>query len=158
MIEIRRMEPDEYAACGEILRSLPDWFGIEQAIVEYVRDVRSMETWIAEAESEVIGFLTLNRHNDCSAEIQVMAVRERFHGQGVGRRLVDRAERILRSAAVEFLQVKTLAPSGASAAYERTRLFYEAMGFRPLEENSQWGEGNPCLVMVKHLLCRGNSA
>ena len=27
--------------CNEVLRSLPDWFGIEEAIVEYVQDVKS---------------------------------------------------------------------------------------------------------------------
>jgi hypothetical protein len=31
-------------------------------------------------------------------------------------------------------------------------LFYEAVGFKPLEETSQiWDEHNPCLIMVKKL-------
>lgn len=152
-VEIRRMKAHEDESCGEILRSLPDWFGIEQAIVDYVQDIQTMDTWVAEADGEIVGFLTLNRHNEHSAEIQVMAVVDSRHGRGIGRRLVERAEQVLRTRSVEFLQVKTLAPSRSSAAYERTRAFYEAMGFRPLEENSLWGDTNPCLVMVKHLPC-----
>ena len=31
--------------------------------------------------------------------------------------------------------------------------FYERLGFTPLEENDLWGEVNPCLILVKHLVC-----
>jgi GNAT superfamily N-acetyltransferase len=80
-----------------------------------------------------------------------MAIAESYHGQGCGRQLIEHTEQILRSRSVEFLQVKTLAPSRPSEHYERTRGFYEHMGFKPLEENQLWGEQNPCLIMVKHL-------
>ena len=64
---------------------------------------------------------------------------------------VEHVEALLRPRGVELLQVKTLGPSRPSAAYARTRGFYEHLGFRPLEENALWGEVNPCLIMVKHL-------
>jgi hypothetical protein len=36
--------------------------------------------------------------------------------------------------------------------YDRTRRFYEAVGFLPLEETTAfWGPDNPTLVMVKVL-------
>ena len=41
---IRPMEPGEHIACGQILRSLPDWFGLEESIVQYVIDLQRMET------------------------------------------------------------------------------------------------------------------
>jgi ribosomal protein S18 acetylase RimI-like enzyme len=48
------------------------------------------------------------------------------------------------------MQVKTLGPSRPDEHYAKTRAFYEALGFRPLEEFKQiWDENNPCLVMVK---------
>jgi hypothetical protein len=51
--------------------------------------------------------------------------------------------------------VKTLGPSRRSERYERTRRFYEARGFVPLEELAGfWDENNPCLILVKHLSCR----
>jgi ribosomal protein S18 acetylase RimI-like enzyme len=50
------------------------------------------------------------------------------------------------------MQVKTLGPSNPDPGYARTRAFYEALGFRPLEELKQiWDEQNPCLIMVKQL-------
>ncbi len=148
---IRRLGSGEDLHCEQILRGLPDWFGIEEAIGNYARDIQTMPTWVAEADGKVVGFLTLNRHNEHSAEIHVMAVAGAYHGQGCGRQLVEHAEQVLRTGSVEFLQVKTMAPSSPDTYYARTRGFYEHMGFKPLEENRMWGEQNPCLIMVKHL-------
>jgi predicted N-acetyltransferase YhbS len=84
-----------------------------------------------------------------------MAVRREHHRKGVGRALVQDAEQEARRQGVEFLQVKTLGTSRPSPEYEATRQFYEAVGYRPLEEfpaDELW-PGNPCLLMVKHLSC-----
>lgn len=140
------------AVADEILRLLPDWFGIEEAIVEYVRAVEVMPTFLAHVGDEVAGFASINRHNDYAAEIHVIGVRGPHHRTGIGRALVEHAERWLADQGVEYLQVKTLGPSRPDAHYERTRLFYEAMGFRALEElKTLWGERLPCLLMVKKL-------
>ncbi len=152
---IRPLRAGEHDACERILRALPDWFGIESAIVEYVADLQAMETWVAEVAGTPSGFLCLKAHSAFAAEIHVMAVSEEWHGLGHGRRLVEHAEAALRTRAVEFLQVKTLAASHASVHYAGTRAFYERLGFLPLEENRLWGDANPCLVMVKHLRCLG---
>ncbi|MCA9750563.1 MAG: GNAT family N-acetyltransferase [Gemmatimonadetes bacterium] len=152
-VTLRPMRADEAAACEGILRDLPDWFGIEEAIVSYRRDIESLETWVAETGEGVAGFLTLKPHNEHSAEIQVLAVRAPLHARGVGRALVEHAEGLLRTRRVDFFQVKTLGPSRSNANYDRTRGFYLRMGFLPLEENKLWGEGNPCLILVKHLAC-----
>jgi len=150
---IRPMRRGEEAACEGILRALPDWFGIEEAILEYVRALTTLETWVADVGGAVVGFLAIKQHNGCSAEIHVMAVTPESHGRGCGRRLIEHAERALRSRSIEFLQVKTLSPSRVDAPYERTRGFYRHMGFLPFEENNAWGDANPCLIMVKHLPC-----
>ena len=50
------------------------------------------------------------------------------------------------------MQVKTLGPSHPSERYARTRTFYEALDFIPLEETTSfWGVGNPCLILVRVL-------
>ena len=149
----RRLQPGEADVCEQILRSLPDWFGIEDAIVQYRRDLDRMETLVAVLGEEVIGFLAIHEHNAHSAEIHVVAIRPESHRRGIGRALFAHAEGLLRGRSIEFLQVKTLGPSRPDKSYDRTRDFYMAMGFRPLEENKLWGERNPCLIMVKHLAC-----
>jgi GNAT superfamily N-acetyltransferase len=151
---IRRLAPGESAVCERMLRDLPQWFGIEEALVSYVRDTETMETWMACAgDAGPVGFVTLRRHNEHSAEIQVMAVSPAWHRRGVGRALVKHAESVLCERGVDFLQVKTLGPSRPNEHYARTREFYRSMGFVPLEENRLWGEVNPCLILVKHLEC-----
>lgn len=52
---------------------------------------------------------------------------------------------------IRLLEVKTLGASHPDAGYARTRHFYEKQGFLPLEETDLWGEGTPCLIMVKPL-------
>jgi N-acetylglutamate synthase-like GNAT family acetyltransferase len=150
---IRLATRGDSETCEGILRSLPDWFGIEEAIVRYRSDIEQMETYVAESNQGIVGFLTLNQHNVHTAEIQVMAVSETVHGQGIGRSLVGHAESLLRSRSTEYLEVKTLGPKRVNEHYERTRRFYLALGFRPVEENNLWGEVNPCLILIKHLSC-----
>jgi GNAT superfamily N-acetyltransferase len=138
--------------CEPIIRSLPDWFGIEEPIVQYAIDIDHLPTFTATVEDQVIGFLTIKQHNPYAAEVYVMGVLINWHRQGVGRALLALAQDWLRQEKVEYLQVKTLAPSHPDEDYARTRAFYLAVGFRPLEElTGLWNEENPCLLMIKRL-------
>ena len=74
--------------CESILRRLPLWFGIESAIVDYVNDVKRMQTWVVYENDQVIGFASVNRHFPESAEIHVMGILQEYHGQGIGSRLI----------------------------------------------------------------------
>lgn len=136
--------------CVTILRALPQWFGMEQSIINYGVDMTHLPTFVAQLETEVIGFLTLKRHTAYAAEIWVMGVRPEHHRQGIGKALVAHAEHYLRQQNVEYLQVKTISAVDDSPNYAKTRAFYEAVGFRPLEELTElWSEENPCLQMIK---------
>jgi GNAT superfamily N-acetyltransferase len=138
--------------CIPILRALPDWFGIEEAILNYAREIEHLPTFLAKTDGGVLGFLSLKKHNLFSAEIYVMAVRPDDHRDGIGRALVESADSYARGLGVEYMQVKTLGPSRPNEEYARTRAFYEAMGFRPMEEFTRiWDEFNPCLIMIKSL-------
>lgn len=151
-VQIVELRPAHATRCEEILRALPAWFGIEEAIQHYLRDIARLQTLGAVDGERVLGFLTLKRHFEKAAEIHVMAVQPGGRRRGLGRRLVVRAEDDLRRAGVAFLQVKTLSPSRPDSAYEQTRAFYHALGFVPLEEfPTLWGERNPCLQLIKRL-------
>ena len=149
---IRPIGAADVGACEEILRALPEWFGIEESIVGYVEDLKSMPGFAAVADGGVAGFLALREHNALASEVQVMGVLPELHRRGVGRCLLEAAEESLRLRGVRLLQVKTLAASDPDPRYARTREFYAAMGFVPLEETAAfWGEDNPTLIMVKAL-------
>jgi GNAT superfamily N-acetyltransferase len=146
-------------ACDSILRDLPEWFGIESAIEHYVQACQSLPTLIAQMAEQPVGLLALKQHSSYAAEVYVMAVRPHFHRKGIGKALLIEAEKYLAKCGVEYLQVKTLAPSHPSSHYASTREFYTAMGFKPLEEfPTLWGAENPCLIMVKCLACRTHSS
>lgn len=135
-----------------ILRALPDWFGIEQAIVDYARAADALPTFIVEGEGEVVGFLTVKPTSAHAVEVHVMAVVPGEHRRGAGRALVERAATYARAEGFKLLHVKTLAASDPYAPYAITRAFYAAVGFLPLEELPQvWGPENPCLLMVRVL-------
>lgn len=139
--------------CERILRSLPEWFGIEQAIVDYVRAINQLPTFLArDGNGEAIGFMSVKQHFPLAAELYVLGIRAEHHRRGVGRMLLEAVEAWLGRDGVRVLQVKTLSPARASAAYDATRRYYETMGFIPIEEfPTLWGERNPCLMMAKVL-------
>jgi len=136
--------------CRRILITLPTWFGIPASVEDYVAAADRSPTVIASLGDEDVGLLTLLRHSRYAAEVYVMAVLPEFHRQGIGRALLGHAETMLAADGVEFLQVKTLAPSKPYDGYDKTRTFYLAYGFRPLEEfRDLWDEENPALQMIK---------
>ena len=53
---------DRTTDCEAILRSLPQWFGIERALLMYARDSSTMPTFALQDGSELMGFLTLREH------------------------------------------------------------------------------------------------
>jgi GNAT superfamily N-acetyltransferase len=151
-LKVRQLESEDISSCERILHSLPDWFGIEKANEAYIKSLSSLPAYVAVINDEVVGFIAAKLHNDLSAEIHVLAVEAGLHRQGVGQALVHRIESCLKKHGVVLLQVKTLGPSRPDEGYHRTRMFYEALGFLPLEETTSfWGPEQPCLILVKCL-------
>ncbi len=140
--------PDAVAA---LLAELPEWFGIEAANHAYVEEARSLPTVVAIHDAQVVGACLVRRHFPEAAEIELLAVRSSHHRHGIGRQILERVEADARAHGVELLQVKTLGPSAQYEPYERTRRFYRAVGFLPLEEHLHLWANDPCLVMVKPL-------
>lgn len=137
--------------CEGILRGLPLWFGIESAIVDYVKNVAEMETWAA-MDSGVVGFLSLKKHNPKTAEIYVMGVLSDHQGRKIGSQLIETAEESLKAQGFQFLTVKTLSESRPDEHYDKTRRFYLKYGFTPVEEfPTLWDQDNPCLMLVKNV-------
>ncbi|WP_229674176.1 GNAT family N-acetyltransferase [Nakamurella endophytica] len=136
-----------------LLAGLPEWFGIPQAVEDYVAAAGRLPTVLArDRTGVVVGALLLDRHYAESAEIHLLAVDRRLHRHGIGTALIAAAERAVRADGAVLLSVKTLGPSRPDPGYDATRRFYRARGFLPVEELHGLWEGNPCLVMVKPLL------
>ena len=149
-LEIRRDVRDA-ARVESILRELSEWFGIEDALVDYVAKSMRLPNLAAMDGDRIVGICLLSHHTKYAWEIDLLAVERARHRLGIGSSLVAAAEADAMSHGVEFLQVKTLGPSMESSEYAATRLFYEALGFRALEEIEGLWPGNPCLILIKHL-------
>ncbi len=146
------IEKSKSEICEKILRSLPKWFGIESAILDYIKDVQDMPMLVAKDDSGVIGFLALNRHNKYTAEVHVMGILPQFHRQKIGQQMILHAEEYLRQKGYQYMTVKTLSESRPNEEYDRTRKFYLGVGFLPVEEfKTLWGEHNPCLLLIKNV-------
>jgi N-acetylglutamate synthase-like GNAT family acetyltransferase len=134
-----------------ILRALPDWFGIESALQDYVEHARSHPVIGAWCDQRVVGIVVVQSTSEVACEVHLLAVDPGLHRRGVGRALMTAVEQQLTDSPARLLHVKTLGPSYPDAHYARTRAFYESVGFLPMEELHDFWPGNPCLIMVKSL-------
>lgn len=147
--ELDRPVPDDVES---LLGTVPEWFGQPESNDEYIEAAHSVETWtVRDCEGRLVGVTLIDRHFSHVAEVHLMVVQRSMHGTGVGTAMLRAVEDDARRRGVQLLQVKTLGASHPDPGYARTRHFYERCGFLPLEETTLWGEGTPCLIMVKPL-------
>ncbi|MEX0807630.1 MAG: GNAT family N-acetyltransferase [Dongiaceae bacterium] len=153
-------EPDPLqraSLCRDILATLPDWFGIPEAVENYIVEAAALPMLVAretgqDGASDAIGFATITVENADTIDLHLIAIRPAAHRRGVGRRLLEAVGALARQGGYKFLSVKTLAPSIEDANYAATRAFYEANGFEPQEILPDlWAPDTPCLVMRKTL-------
>lgn len=143
---------DAKEQCEAILRSIPQWFGIEEALVHYVSDTSVLPTFAIQSPGRLEAFVTLREHFPKAWEVHCMAVRADARRKGHGKALMIHAEDWLVGQSVDVLQVKTVAQKKAPSPYDETRPFYYAMGFTPLEIFPElWAPQNPCLQLVKFI-------
>ena len=136
-----------------VLRNLPEWFGIEESIQKYMDQVKNKCFFAVKIGDKPIGFISIKDHNKYTSEIYVLGLLKEFHGKGIGKKLLNKVVRKLeQQKSKKFLTVKTLSDLHPDKYYKKTRKFYNEMDFYPLEEIKElWGEGNPCLYMIKIL-------
>jgi len=116
----------------------------------YVDAFGRRPTWVIPCDEGITGFLSLEVHGPSAAEIAVAAVRPELHRNGIGSKLVRRAEDYCRDRGIRYLQVKTLDSCRESPEYDATRRFWLGVGFEPLETFPElWDSSNPALQLVK---------
>ncbi len=152
---IRPLSPADADTCDAIVLSLPYHFGHEGGRAECAEAVRTQPGLVAEEAGEVVGFLTLVRHDPKSAEISWMAVRSDRRRRGHGRALVERAVADLAADGAELLSLLTMAESEPEDRetdnYAETRAFYRALGFVPLRELALEGWDDRAVIMARPL-------
>lgn len=152
-MEIRRIDVDaeKRVIARSVLEALPDWFGIPEAIEEYIAGSDGKPFFAACDEEKPVGFLYLKETGKHTAELAVMGVLEAYHRRGIGRALFEQAKNEAKRAGYEFLQVKTV-EMGRYDDYDATNRFYLALGFKEFEVlPTLWDACNPCQIYVMAL-------
>ena len=152
-IFIEELKEQKSETCRKILESLPEWFGIPEATDAYVKGVVDLPMLVAKDQSGlIVGFIALKPQTSSAIEAYVLGIRPEWHRKGCGYLLFEAAENMARELGAKVLTVKTLAETNPNPHYRATRLFYEAMGFDPIEVfPTLWSPENPCLLMAKTL-------
>ena len=126
------LEPDP-ARKRELQQSLtaalPAWFGRPESNAHYADQAEILDGYVAESNGTRCGLLLVKWSGAVSAEIYWMGVDPTFHRAGVGRALTEAAIEAARRRGVTYLFALTLHPDIPNEPYQRTRRFYEAMGF-----------------------------
>ena len=148
-MQVREISQEDVAACESILAGLPEWFGIPEANRHYVDGLSALPSAVAIREGAVVGFVSIRDHGHGSAEIEIMAVHRASHRSGVGRSLFRWVVEWCRQHDFLWLHVKTRGPSTPDPSYEKTREFWESVGFSRLFESlTHWGPEDAALVLV----------
>ena len=152
MIEIREVRDanQKMAVVAQVLKDLPEWFGIPESTQAYIEGAKDLQVWAAFQESDLLGFVSLSYSSEDCAEIDCLGVKKAHQGREIGSQLLAALESEA-SKNVDFLQVKTVA-EGSNKDYDRTNVFYRSLGFKKLEIFPQlWGPQNPCQILIKKM-------
>ena len=127
-LQIRDGIEADHQSVLSIAKALPQWFS-DKGVKEIAQDLSYEHLLIAEESSEIVGFLSYYTYNGVG-HLAWIGVLPEFHRCGMGTRLVEEFERRMSADRIQVLELKTLSDSEEHEPYERTRRFYEKMGFR----------------------------
>ncbi len=136
--------------CKDILRDLPEWFGIEESTREYIDTVVKYPFIAFYDGDEAVGFYSLREENAHTLDMYVLGVKKKYHNSGVGTKLQNFVFEYAKEKGYKQCIVLTLSSKHKDPGYALTRKFYHKMGFIDLYETDKiWDEFNPTLIMVK---------
>lgn len=126
-------------ACRHIAASLPEWFGIPEANERYAQGVKERLCLGYIDNGQCLGMLCLEFPFPATANIYWMGVKKDAHGKGIGKALMQSAERLCLEKNIYSLTVETLSPKENDSNYLNTFRFYVGAGFKPLFELHTYG-------------------
>ena len=87
-IEEVKDEDQKMAVVDEVLKDLPEWFGIPESTQAYIEGAKDLQVWAAYQESDLTGFVSLYSSSEECAEIDSLGVTKAKQGRGIGSHLL----------------------------------------------------------------------
>jgi GNAT superfamily N-acetyltransferase len=128
VLMIRAYTPADEPGVLAVAEDLPEWFTPQARQVSIPIDLRHQVAFVAAEEGVVVGFISLYV-SEGKLTIGWLGVLKRRHRNGIGRKLLGKAEETARVMGVAEVAVSTLGDKVQYAPYDQTRRFYLASGF-----------------------------
>jgi ribosomal protein S18 acetylase RimI-like enzyme len=151
-MDIQIIKASDYKAALDIARKNSHFFN-SSGLKTMKEDFKIGFLFGAYDRQELVGFICFKELNEKAVELAWMAVEPEYKGKGVGTSLVNEGLKLL-SKKYYICEMKTLSEIDPDPEYAKTRIFYQKLGFIPLETINPypgWGKGNPCQIFVKIL-------
>ncbi|MBN1222398.1 MAG: GNAT family N-acetyltransferase [Candidatus Aminicenantes bacterium] len=106
----------------------PEWF-TEKALENIPRDIQFARCFVVESDRKIVGFISVHSHEG-KPMIGWLAVDRKLRGKGIGKLLLEKAERELISFGYTDLRVETVGEcTPVYKPYAETLKFYKSKGF-----------------------------
>ena len=83
-IEEVKDEDQKMAVVDEVLKDLPEWFGIPESTQAYTEGAKDLQVWAAYQESDLLGFVSLSYSSEECAEIDCLGVKKLIKVEELG--------------------------------------------------------------------------
>lgn len=83
-IEEVKNEDQKMAVVDEVLKDLPEWFGIPESTQAYIEGAKDLQVWAAYQESDLTGFVSLSYSSEECAEIDCLGVKKLIKVEELG--------------------------------------------------------------------------
>ncbi|AAK74789.1 GNAT family acetyltransferase [Streptococcus pneumoniae] len=84
VIEEVKDENQKKAVVAEVLKDLPEWFGIPESTQAYIEGTTTLQVWTAYQESDLTRFVSLSYSSEDCAEIDCLGVKKLIKVEKLG--------------------------------------------------------------------------
>ena len=146
-MRLRSFRPDDLQTLYEIDQAcfVPGISYTREELTAFIGH-RHSQTWVAEENGEITGFLIAEREQRKILHIVTIDVLKAWRRRRVGSLLMEAAERWAHDHSLRMIGLETAQDNLAA------QKFYQARGYRKVDEIKQYyGDGTTAWVMVKEL-------
>jgi N-acetylglutamate synthase-like GNAT family acetyltransferase len=148
---IRKGVARDRVECLSLATAMPEHFNMK-GLMDMEKDLRECPFYVSAVGHDVQGFVAVKSDTEEGVtEILWIAVRSDHQRKGIGTALVERIMHDSKTQGVKVLRVRTRTASSSYSPYEKTRRFYEKLGFNLVRamDHRLWDPGNPSAVYEK---------